>query len=381
MKEKKRSKLEKYAYERISDHDYQNRDGQTHILSPEEQEDLKKIRRHSLGFAALAGALGVVACYVPYHAWPWLFPDMMVKIPVWDEYYVIPAWFLIFSLILVVIEIAFLTYNNIRTVREVSYACGYPNPVDKQFEERVDQLVSVGLEKKPKNQSELGINPYYGMPKYYIFLITVFNLIKATLTNALMKLLVRRLLGRYALRLFVDLLGIPIYAFWNAWAANRVYQEAKSRVLAPPNIQILLNHLVETQKDNKEFRDEIYHVLDYLAIMKRAFHDNHYLLSKFTLAEFDIKVDPNHVHDESFLERIKNGSKLTKQGFSQLILFGMMIEGRLSVTEKRILRKMHEEGIFMYSMDEAKQATKEYYEGRGISTIVEMKNEKLIMKN
>lgn len=371
--EKKRSKLEKYAYSKITDQDYQNRDGQTHILNKEEQSDLERIRLYTLVFAALAGALGVIVCYVPYHVWPLAFPDIPIKIPVLDEYWFLPVSFLIFSLVLVIIEIAFLTYNNIRTVREVSHACGYPNPIDKKFEERIDQLVSVGLEKKPKNQSELGINPYFGMPKYYIFLITVFNLIKATLTNALMKLLVRRLLGRYALRLFVDLLGIPIYAFWNAWAANRVYQEAKSRVLAPPNIQILLNHLYETQKDNKEFKDELYHILDYLAIMKRAFHDNHYLLSKFTLAEFEIKVDPNHVHDETFLERIKNGSDITKQGFSQLILFGMMIEGRLSMNEKRILKKMQADGTFLFSLEEAEAAAKEYYEGRGIATIVGLK--------
>lgn len=371
MAKKKRSKLENYAFEKISDQEYFNRDGASHILSLEEQRDLKKIRFYSLFLAALAGALGVVLCYVPYHVWPEYFPDVVLKVPIIKEYHAIPVLFLVFSFILVGIEIAFLTYNNIRTVKKVSHACGYPDPIEKEFEEKVDQLVTVGLEKRPKNQSELGINPYYGMPRIYILLITVFNLIKATLTNALMKLLVRRLLGRYALRLFVDLLGIPIYAFWNAWAANRVYQEAKSRVLAPPNIQILLNHLVKTQKDNPEFRNEIYHILDYLAIMKRAFHDNHYLLSKFTLAEFEIDVDPNHVHDENFLKRIEKGSELTKKGFSQLVLFGMMIEGRLSSAEKRKLRKMREAGIFLYSYEEAQKATKEYYEGKGIELLIQ----------
>ncbi|MCB0478242.1 MAG: hypothetical protein KDC84_08770 [Crocinitomicaceae bacterium] len=371
MGTKKRSKIEKYAFESISSKEYQNRDGEIHILSPEEQKDLKRIRLVSLSLAALAGAVGVVACYVPYHTWPEYFPDHMIQIPIWDEPHPVPVVFLVFSLILVIIEIAFLTYNNIRTVREVSHACGYPSPTDKEFEQRVDQLVSVGLEKKPKNQSELGINPYFGMPKFYVFLITVFNIIKATLTNALMKLIVRRLLGRYALRMLVDLLGIPIYAFWNAWAANRVYKEAKTRVLAPPNIQILLNHLVRTQKDNPEFRAELYHILDYLAITKRAFHDNHYLLSKFALAEFEIKVDPDHVHDEQFLERIQNGSELTKKGFSQLMLFGMLIEGSLSFTEKRKLKELSEKGIFIYSMEESKMATKDYYEGRGIGFLVQ----------
>ncbi|MEZ4938104.1 MAG: hypothetical protein R2799_10985 [Crocinitomicaceae bacterium] len=371
MGAKQRSKIEKYAYESISSKEYNNRDGAIHILSPEEQKDLIRIRWVSLSLAALAGAIGVVACYVPYHVWPEYFPDQLIKIPILDEYHAVPVIFLIFSLVLVVIEIAFLTYNNIRTVREVSHACGYPSPTDREFEQRVDQLVSVGLEKKPKNQSELGINPYFGMPKFYVLLITVFNIIKATLTNALMKLIVRRLLGRYALRMLVDLLGIPIYAFWNAWAANRVYKEAKTRVLAPPNIQILLNHLVKEQKGNEEFRNEIYHILDYLAIMKRAFHDNHYLLSKFTLAEFDIKVDPDHVHDEKFLDRIKKGSALTKKGFSQLMLFGMMIEGRLSLTEINRLKKMEKEGYFVFTLEEAKQITKEYYEGRGISHLIE----------
>ena len=366
---KKRTRLENYAFKSITNHDYENRDGLTHILSEEEQKDLKRIRVLSLSYAAIAGALGVIICYVPYHIWPESFPDLWIKIPVWDEYYLVPAVFLIYSLILVVLEIGFLTYNNIVTVKKVSHACGYPNPIDQQYEEQVDRLVSVGLEKKPKNQSELGINPYFGMPKAYILFITVFNLIKATLTNMVMKLIIRRLLGRYALRILVDLLGIPIYAFWNAWASNRVYQEAKSRVLCPPNIQLLLNHLDETQRGNEAFKKEVYHILDYLAIMKRAFHDNHYLLSKFTLAEFEIPVEPNHKHDPAFLERIQNGSELTKKGFSQLLLFGMMIEGKLSYTEKRILKKLHEEGTFLYSLKEARKATKQYYQGKGINLI------------
>lgn len=367
---KKRSKLEQLAFKSIANSSYANRDGQIHILSEEEQNDLRKIRLNAVLNAAIAGALGVIICYVPYHLWPELFPDVWLKIPFFDGYQTVPVLFLIFSLLLVVLEIAFLTSNNIKTVRKVSHACGYPDPTDKEYDAKVETLISVGLEKKSKNQSELGINPYYGMPKVYIVLITVFNIIKASLTNVLMKLIVRRLLGRYALRMLVDLLGIPIYAFWNAWAANRVYKEAKSRVLAPPNIQLLLAHLGEEQKDNKEFKSEIYHILDYLAIMKKSFHDNHYLLSKYTLFEFEIPVDPSHKHDKSFLRRIQNGSDLTKKGFSELVLFGMLIEGRLSTTEKRTLLKLRETGIFKYSLDEAKEITKAYYEGKGIGALI-----------
>ena len=112
-------------------------------------------------------------------------------------------------MILVVVEIAYLTYNNIQAVRAVSGICGYPDPKDIHFAIKIRALVTIGLEKRIKSQSQIGIDPYYGLSKFQILMFVVLSRIKAFMTNFFFKLLIRRLLGRYAFRLLIDLIGIP----------------------------------------------------------------------------------------------------------------------------------------------------------------------------
>ena len=94
---------------------------------------------------------------------------------------------------------------------------------------------------------------------------------KAALTNFLFKLLVRRVLGRYALRMVMDFAGVPVYAFWNCWAANRVMNETRVRVMAAPVIKDIAKQIYVEQRDNPEFVKELYYILDYIAIVKRKF--------------------------------------------------------------------------------------------------------------
>jgi len=369
-KPKKKNRLERFVYKELTSEKSYSDSERHHILTKEEQERLKKIKLFTFLKAGSTGALVIIILYVPYYIWPEWFPDTQVWVPLMEEYYAVPLVFLFYSLILVLIEIALLTLYNISAIKNISKACSYPNPKDKHYESDVNSLVAVGLERKQKGQSTLGINPFEGLSKFQVLTYTALNLMKAALTNFLFKLIVRRLLGRYALRIFVDLAGVPVYAFWNSWAANRVMNETRVRVMAAPVTKDLAAEIFEVQKDNQEFKNELYFILDYIAIVKRTFHYNHYLLSISMLEKFSISIDPEHKYDPEFINRIKNGSKLTQSGFSKLLLFGMLIDGKLSKKEEFLIFKMHKQGYFSYGREQSKKWTKDYFSGRGIEELV-----------
>ena len=88
------------------------------------------------------------------------------------------------------------------------------------------------------------------------------------------------------------------------------------------------------------------------------------------LNQFDISIDPEHDFDPDSLKRIREGSELTQQGFSKLLLFGMLIDGSLSKKEEYLIYKMHEDGYFVYDRDDAKKWTKDYFNGRGVEELV-----------
>lgn len=369
-KRKTNKRLEYYVYRQLTQNRNYSSDDRHHILTEEEQDELKKIRISTFWKAGITGGISIVLLYTPYYLYPELFPETKIWLPYFSEYYGVPLVFLAYSLFLVMIEIAVLVYFNIHAVKNIAHACGYPNPNDPHFETDVHALIAVGLERKQKSQEALGINPFEGLSRIEMLLFTTVYMMKAALSNFLFKLLVSRILGRYALRVVIDFAGVPVYAFWNCWAANRVMNETRVRVMAAPIINDLSNQLMEEQKDNPEFINEIYYILDYIAITKRTFHYNHYLLSINMLEKFSISIDPEHEYDPGFLLRIEKGSDRTKRGFSKLILFGMLIDGKLSKKEEYLISKMHKEGYFTFSREQGKRWTEDYFSGRGLEQLV-----------
>lgn len=369
-KSNKKNRLERYVYKKLTEELVYSSDNRHHILNENEQKQLKEIKRKTFLKAGLTGALAIILLYTPFYLFPHLFPDTSIWIPLFGKYYDVPIIFLAYSLFLVLIEIGLLVYFNIHAVKNISVACGYPDRRDPHFETDVNALIAVGLERKQKSQEALGIDPFEGLSKFQMFFYSAIYIMKAALTNFLFKLIVRRILGRYALRVVMDFVGVPVYAFWNCWAANRVMNETRVRVMAAPVIKDISVQLFEEQKDNQEFINEMYYILDYIAILKRKFHYNHYLLSISLLNQFDISIDPDHEYDPAFMKRIQEGSELTKQGFSKLLLFGMLIDGTLSKKEEYLVYKMHEKNYFVYTREEAKKWTKDYFNGKGIETLV-----------
>lgn len=364
--------LERYLYKKIVNNpNGANGDREEHVLTEDESERLKKIQFWSMFRAALAGALGVVALYVPYHIYGEdLFPVTEMTLPFMSEPIEVEVVFLLYSLVLVVIEIAYLTYNNIHTVKDIAHTCNYPLPEDPFYETNIESLVAVGLERNIKSQSQIGINPFAGLSKWQIMVFTIINLVKAAMTNFVFKLLIKRALGRYAFRLLVDLAGIPVYAFWNAYAARIVIKESRVRILANPIIKDFAKKLYEEQWDNPEFVKELYYMLDFVAITKRKFHGNHYMLALVILQEFGIKPDEDHEYDKEFLSRMESASPKTIEGFSKINLMGMALDGVISKKEELLIYTWRKKGIYTYTTEQTKQATKEFFEGQGTISMV-----------
>lgn len=364
--------LERYLYKKIVEKpSTAGGDEQAHVLTEEESERLKKIQFWSMFRAAIAGALGVIVLYVPYNLYgEALFPVTQMTFPLMEEPIGVEVTFLLYSLILVVIEIAYLTYNNIHTVKNIAHACNYPLPEDPFFETNVESLVAVGLERNIKSQSQIGINPFAGLSKWQVMMFTILNLAKAAMTNFLFKLIIKRALGRYAFRMLVDLAGIPVYAFWNAYAARVVIKESRVRIMANPIIKDFAKKLHEEQYNNPEFVNELYYMLDFVAITKRKFHGNHYMLALVVLQEFGIKPNPEHEYDTEFLDRMEKASDKTIEGFSKVNLMGMALDGVISKKEELLIYNWRKKGIYAFTTEQTKQATKEFFEGQGQISLI-----------
>jgi hypothetical protein len=372
LKRKRKSFWERYAHTQLSVNNRVQEIDELYVLSDSEKRALRKIRANTYLKAGLAGAMGVVLLYVPYHLFgEMVFPKRDIWIPFYEATISLEIEFLVYSIVLVFLEIWYLTYVNIHAVNAISKACGYPNPKHQNFEENVNSLVSVGLEKKHKELKKVGINPYEGLSKVGVFAFQVIIKLKAAISGFLWKLIVAKLLGRYALRMVVDVVGAPLYAAWNMYAAKRVMNEARVRVMAPPLINKFALQLHDELKDNEAFKSVLYPTLQAISISKRSFHYNHYLLATALLTRFEIPVETEPSYDPDFLKKVDEYDREIQRAISKLLVFGIIIDGGLSVIEMRSLRRLIKENVLPYTIVEVKGWSKDFFEGKGLDDFFE----------
>lgn len=340
------------------------------VLTDNEAAQLSSIRMRVFFKAGLAGTLGVVCLYVPFYLFgEALFPMREFNLPVLNREISIRPHFLAYTGLLVVLEIWYLTYVNIKAVSAISHVCGHPNPADRYYQENLEALIAVGIEKKDKQLDSLGINPFNNLSRVWLVVFYVLTKTKAALSNVVFTFLVKRLMGRFALRQFVDFAGIPIYAFWNIWAANRVMHETRVRAMAPPLILRCVETLYAEQKDNTEFKAHIYDMLQLIAESKRSYHYNHFLLSLVLLNRFDVALQKDPVFTPDFINTIAQLSELTMDGFNKLFVFGIMIDGKISRREKRFLRHLYRLGVIPHPEKKILKWSQEYFNGKGIDQL------------
>jgi hypothetical protein len=316
-------------------------------------------------YSALAGTLGVLLLYLPPHFFPEAFALWTVKHTLFSTSFEVPYFATLYGIVLAVAEIYFLVYLNIRSVHKMALACNFPPRHDPNFNLHIKSLVNIGVEKNAKNELSIGLNPWQGYSRFRIIMIFVWTRIRATLSNVLFKMLLRRILGRYAVRVVVDIAGIPIMAGWNMWAANKVLKQARVRILSPGFIQQTVMYLHKKYHDNPQFIDLIYDTLQFLAVRKRSFHENHYLLSINLLKTFNVPLRNTHEVPDNFIDKLEALPEEMQDDIAHLIIIGMIVDGHLSWLEKKSLDEMSEVGIIEYNTAEVKEIMHKFIQGQG----------------
>lgn len=344
-----------------------------HILNENEVQAIRRIRNWALAWSAGLGILGVVVLYLPFYFMRSIFPDTAMHLP-FLGHMKLPIIFTVYSTILVVVELYYLTIINLKAVHKMAKVCGFPNTNDPDYEKHLEGLYSIGMERESKEMSKYGINPLAGMNRYYLIVIVLLNRLKGTITNLLIKLIFKRLLGRIVLRIWIDLLGMPVYAFWNALAAHKVINEAKVRIMAPNLINQLTNQLHEELKDDEEFKDFLYDALQFIAVIKRKFHHNHYLLVEKLITKFDIQTkEEKALEKDELLDKVRNINSDAREGIAKLFLFGMIIDGKLSLKEKRTLEELQKLQLITFHWETLKSWEQSFFNGQGLDELLSTK--------
>jgi len=328
----------------------------------EKRKKIKKIKNVTLLRAAFFGAMGVLTLYVPQYILPQYFIDTSYTIPYINYTFNLSIFEMLYGFVLVGIEIWLLMKGDLEAVSRISSVYQYK---PKKGDLDTLELVYIGLGKDQRKFNEIGINPYQNFPKVSILLLRGVFMLKAFLSNFVFRIIIKRVLGRIAIRAVIDLAGIPIYALWNAWASSVVVRKADMRMQALNQMNRTGKHFYQKYKDTEKFKSLLYDTFEYIALTKKSFYPTDMIYAKHFFSLFGIKIKEEHKLSEDYFEKVKNLPLDLKLAIGQLLILGFLLDGKIGGFEVTLIKKLKKEDIIPYEVDEVKQWTKDYTLGRG----------------
>ncbi|GAB3503033.1 hypothetical protein GCM10027341_31580 [Spirosoma knui] len=333
-----------------------------YVLNSLESRVIRRTKTVTLTMAALLGVLGVLLMYIPQYIWPDLFVDTSVVFM--GSLYKLPLLTTVYGILLIYLEINLLIALNLRGVKTIMQVCQFPRAHDAQYDRHLRSLADAAVQKANRGLVRFGVDPYLNLPRWGLLLFFLATVVKAGLSNLVLKFVVRRSAGSYVLQQVTDFAGMPVYAFWNAWASWQVLHEAQVRVMAPMTIREFVNELYDEWGNNDQFRPLILEALQYAGILKRQYNYAHFLLTETLSDRFELRLDATLTGH--FIERASQAPVEVRRSLERLIVFGALVDGKLSWLERRRLRQLRKKSFLTYSTEDIQRIGDDYNHGRGL---------------
>jgi hypothetical protein len=305
--------------------------------------EINKLYKKSLLISGSIGSFAILLYYLPCDLWPVFFNYGSFTISLFGASIDIQPVSQIYNVICLILELYALGLVHIYLVKQLSKITQFPNEQNPLKDLHKDELVKISLENFNSKEKEIGLNPYYGLSKSFVISLLIFNKAKAFLSNAIIKIVFQKFAGRYVLRLYTDLLGMPIYFFWNAYATREVFLRAKYYMLSQNLIDLTTEYVVNKHGNNDDVKKILYELLQLISIKKRTFSSSHYVFSIKLLQSFDVPVLNNYTISNNFIEHLKKLPESAVHDILLLFVTGMLIDGNLSKREIKEIKKIKQE--------------------------------------
>ncbi|MBX3227538.1 MAG: hypothetical protein KIT84_14375 [Labilithrix sp.] len=311
-----------------------------HLLNAEERKTLRRIERGAIVRAAIAGALSsLVAAVVELEiARPLL--GARPRYATFGEqarfYAVVGAATVIAS----AIEIGFLYWDGLRSVHRLAHEAGLDLFPETEDDDRAiaTAMARAALELPNPNASVFGVNPRREASRLRLLVASLVYKAKISVTNFMMKMLVRRMLGRAAVRSWLPFVAVPFTALWNAYICRRIMHEARIRAMGPSAAKELVGFALAMHEGTPSDEALACTVRAVASSIVRTedLHPN--LVALFRdLAGREARTDDDVDDTRTFLARLAALALADQTLVLRVLSIASVIDGRLTKNERRLL--------------------------------------------
>ncbi len=336
-----------------------------HPLANGEIDRLRRLERWTLVRAALAGVvsggvLGGAEVLTDGRMGTFDFP-------LWREQW--PTWTVYVGLVVVVsvAEIVFLYWNAIRGAGHVSAAAGLPVAGHETGEQVARALVRAALELPNPRERICGVDPYARTPRWRLTVLALAYKVKVGATSFIVRILLRRLLGRAALRTLIPLAAIPVYAVWNAVVTAWVMRAARVRAFGPLAVRDLAEFVGRSRTElGPDCRRLIVQGVAEAVVRTGDADPNFHLLMRQLMETLAVTPTEEGVTWASAQKSAGDLTERERDVFLAVLAVAVMIDGRVRRTEATLLEEAHRLCGRPYDRAQLKRMLAAFLEGRGI---------------
>ncbi|TGN18920.1 LBF_2804 family protein [Leptospira idonii] len=206
-------------------------------------------------------------------------------------------------------------------------------------------LARIALEIPDPELKLYGIDPYRRLNRKALALKSILYKIKVLLSNLIAKVLLKAVIGRSSLRLYIEYVAAPITGFWDAFTTYQILKELRMRIITR-KISEQIIHLAKQKADTLSVSGKLacLQAVANSIVYTKTFHPNfEYLLLKLVQC-FSLETKPEEI-DDFFKFKLTLGScgREERKFAFHIFLIGVAFDGNPSEEEKEILPDLYPE--------------------------------------
>jgi hypothetical protein len=303
-----------------------------HVLNPHEQAALQRIERRGVWRAALAGACSASVAASAEVLASLLLPSGSA---LWSH--TLAYWAIVGSAagLAATAEIVFIYRDALRSVFALSLAAGL-DPVCAPAV--MTALVRAALELPNPPHPTFGVDPCREVSRLRLVFASLAYKAKVGLTNFLVKALIRRILGRTVVRVWLAFVALPVSAAWNAIVAFRVIREARIRAMGPSFVgEAVATFLAAPAQANE--RAVALRAVASSVVRTADLHPNLTTFLAVLTARCEGTPPPDLDDTRAFLAELGRLEADGRLKVLRLLDVAAVVDGRLTGAERRLLRE------------------------------------------
>jgi hypothetical protein len=115
----------------------------------------------------------------------------------------------------------------------------------------------------------------------------------------------------------------------------------------------------------------LYDTLQYIAIGKRDYHQNHDMLTERLMQRFEIPIEKSHYVSANYLELLSHRHDVAARLCRLVLVLGYILDGRVSRRERLQIERLNRLGILDERYEDVQRFCTDFVRGAGVERLIQ----------